>query len=192
MPVSAPTMRNSRPATRRRWIITRPEIPPVGYSEITLQGGHIFGTVPFPLLKLQEGNGTYFYDPYAFSCMNYYEFATDSWVALFFEHHFNGWLLGRIPLMKKLRWREVFIFKGVWGTLSERNDASRPGTSAPLLFPGGMTSVDKPYMEAGVGIENICRFFRVDCIWRLTHRTSEPGQDEISNFAVNLSLRLTF
>lgn len=169
----------------------RPEIPPIGYSEITLQGGHILGTVPFPLLKLQEGNGTYFYDPYAFSCMNYYEFATDSWVALFFEHHFNGWLLGRIPLMKKLRWREVVLFKGVWGTLSRRNDATRPGSSAPLLFPVGMSSVDKPYLEAGVGIENICRFFRVDCIWRLTHRNPEPGQ-KVQNFSVNLSLRLTF
>ncbi len=170
----------------------RPEIPPIGYSEITLQGGHILGTVPFPLLKLQEGNDTYFYDPYAFSCMNYYEFATDSWVALFFEHHLNGWLLGRIPLMKRLRLREVLIFKGVWGTLSKRNDASRPGTSAPLRFPHGMTSVDKPYMEAGVGIENICRFFRVDCIWRLTHRDHQPGQDETPKFSVNVGLRLTF
>ena len=49
----------------------------------------IVGTVPYPLLKLHEGNGTYFYDPYAFSCMDYYEFASDSWVAWFYEHHFR-------------------------------------------------------------------------------------------------------
>lgn len=169
----------------------RPETPPLGYSEITLQGGHIAGTVPYPLLKLQEGNGTYFYNPYTFSCMIFYEFASDSWVALFFEHHFNGWILGRIPLLKKLRLREVFTFKGVWGTLSKRNDATRTGTSAPLLFPLGMGSVETPYLETGIGIENICRLFRVDCIWRLTHRESLPGQD-VQNFAVNLSLHLSF
>ena len=71
----------------------KPELPPLGYSNITLQGGKIFGKVPYPLLKLHEGNGTYFYDPNAFSCMNFYEFASDAWVALFFEHHFNGILL---------------------------------------------------------------------------------------------------
>ena len=53
----------------------RPELPPIGYSTITVRGGHIVGTVPYPLSKLHEGNGTYFYDPYAFSCMDYYEFA---------------------------------------------------------------------------------------------------------------------
>ena len=55
----------------------------MGYSDITVQGGRIFGKVPYLLLKLHEGNGTYFYDPYAFSCMNFYEFASDTWVSWF-------------------------------------------------------------------------------------------------------------
>lgn len=169
----------------------RPDLPPIGYSDITLQGGAIFGRVPYPLLKLHEGNGTYFYDTYAFSCMNYYEFASDRWLAIFYEHHFNGWLLGRIPLMKRLRWREVLVCKGVWGVLSDRNNGSLPGTGAVLLFPEGMSSVEKPYVEAGFGIENIFRLLRVDFIWRLTHRTPVEGQD-IQNFAVNASIRLKF
>ena len=72
----------------------RPELPPLGYSDIRIQGGKIFGRVPYPLLKLHEGNSTYFYDPDAFSCMNFYEFASDTWVRVFFEHHFNGWDFG--------------------------------------------------------------------------------------------------
>ncbi len=168
-----------------------PELPPLGYSEIMIQGGKIFGRVPYPLLKLHEGNGTYFYDPYAFSCMNFYEFASDTWVALFFEHHFNGWMLGRIPLLKKLKWREVLVCKGVWGSLSRENDGSRAGTEALLLFPPGMTSVSKPYVEMGFGIENIFRLLRIDCIWRLTHRDGTPGQ-EIQNFAVNASVQMKF
>ena len=151
----------------------------------------IFGKVPYQLLKLHEGNGTYFYDPYAFSCMNFYEFASDAWVSWFWEHHFNGVLLGRLPLIKKLKWREVLVCKGVWGTLSRGNNGSLAGTQADLLFPVGMTSVSDPYVEAGFGVENIFKLFRVDCIWRLTHRDPMPGQD-IQNFAVNLSLRLKF
>ena len=168
-----------------------PKIPPIGYSDITIQGGKIFGHVPYPLLKLHEGNGTYFYDTYAFSCMNFYEFASDAWVALFYEHHFNGWLLGRIPLMKRLKWREVFVLKGVWGTLSDRNNGALSQTKAPLLFPIGMSSVDDPYVEMGFGVENIFRLLRVDCIWRMTHRDSKPGQ-KVENFAVNISIHLKF
>ena len=169
----------------------KPELPPLGYSNFSLQCGKIFCKVTYPLLKLHEGNGTYFYDPNAFSCMNFYEFASDAWVALFFEHHFNGILLGRIPLVKKLKWREVLVCKGVWGTLSKENDGSLPDTQAPLLFPRGMTSVSDPYVEMGFGVENIFRLLRVDCIWRLTHRDPKPGQD-VQNFAVNLSMHLKF
>lgn len=167
------------------------DIPPLGYSQILLSGGKIFGKVPYPLLKLHEGNATYFYDPYAFSCMNFYEFASDLWGALFWEHHFKGFFLGKIPLLKKLKWREVFIFKALIGTLSDRNNGSLPGTEAVLLFPEGMSSVSKPYFEIGVGIENIFRILRIDAIWRLSHREDRPGQN-VQNFAINASIYLNF
>lgn len=166
-------------------------IAPIGTSEMVLTGGKIFGKVPYPLLKLHEGNATYFYDPYAFSCMNYYEFASDTWLSFFYEHHFKGFFLGKIPLMKKLKWREVFIFKGLIGTLADKNNGALENTDAVLRFPLGMGSVSKPYFETGIGIENIFRLFRVDAIWRLTHRKGEPGQD-IQNFAINLSVYLNF
>lgn len=167
------------------------QISPLGKSNMVLIGGKIFGKVPYPLLKLHEGNATYFYDPYAYSCMNYYEFASDLWLSFFWEHHFKGFFLGKIPLMKKLKWREVFIFKGLIGTLSDKNNGSLPGTEAYLLFPEGMSSVVRPYFETGVGIENIFRIFRIDAIWRLTHRESRPGQN-VQNFALNFSVYLNF
>lgn len=166
-------------------------VPPLGYSTVTLQGGHIFGHVPYVLLKLPEGNGTYFYDSTAFSCMDFYEFAADSWLSLFYEHHFNGFFLGRIPFMKRMKMREVITFKGIYGTLSKGNDGSLPDTQAVLLFPEGMTSVSDPYLEAGFGIENIFRLLRVDFVWRLTHR-DRTRYDNVQNFAVNLSLRMQF
>ena len=79
------------------------DIAPIGYSDVLLSGGKIFGRVPYPLLKLHEGNATYFYDPNAFSCMDFYEFASDLWGAVFWEHHFRGFFLGKIPLMKRLK-----------------------------------------------------------------------------------------
>ena len=170
----------------------RPEIPPLGYSQITLQAGNIWGRVPYPLLKLHEGNGTYFYDPYAFSCMDYYEFASDRWVGCFYEHHFNGFFLGRIPLLKRLRLREVLVVKGVWGSLSDKNNGSPRALEAPMLFPLGMTSVRKPYVEAGFGVENIARLVRVDFIWRLTHRERQVAAAPPTTFAINASLHLNF
>lgn len=163
------------------------DISPIGRSNIVLTGGKIFGRVPFPLLKLHEGNATYFYDPMAFSCLNFYEFASDLWGAVFVEHHFRGFFLNRIPLMKKLRWREVLTFKALWGKLSDKNNGALENSRAHLRFPEGMTSVSKPYMEMGVGIENIFRIIRVDAIWRLTHRGSSSD-----NFSINFSLHLNF
>lgn len=167
------------------------DIAPLGRSYYVVTGGKIFGKVPYPLLKLHEGNATYFYDPYAYSCMNFYEFASDMWGSIWWEHHFKGFFLGKIPLMKKLKWREVFTFKALWGTLSDKNNGSLPDTKALLLFPAGMSSVSKPYIETGIGIENIFRILRVDAIWRLTHRHDREGQ-KVQNFAVNFSLYLNF
>lgn len=167
------------------------QIAPIGYSDFMLTGGKIFGKVPYPLLKLHEGNATYFYDPYAFSCMNFYEFASDLWGAVFWEHHFRGFFLSKIPLMKRLKWREVATVKALWGRLSDKNNGSLPNTDAVLLFPDGMSSVSKPYIEAGVGVENILRLIRVDAIWRLTHRGDRSGQ-KVDNFAINFSIHLNF
>lgn len=166
-------------------------IPPLGRSTLDVSAGKIFGAVPYPLLKLHEGNATFFYDPTAFSCMDFYEFASDMWVSAVYEHHFRGFFLGRIPLMKKLQWREVFIARALWGTLSAANDGSYPGHSAILDFPEGMSPVARPYVEAGAGVENIFRVLRVDGIWRLTHRHNDSGR-KVSRFAINVSVKIDF
>lgn len=166
-------------------------IPPIGESKYTLSAGKIFGKVPFLLLKLHEGNGTYFYSQTAFSCMSYYEFASDTWVSLMYEHDFRGLIIKSLPLLRKTSWRTVLTFKGVWGTISERNNGSLANTSAVLLFPTGMSELNKPYMEAGVGIKNIFRLLRIDAIWRLTHRSKELEQGA-DNFTINLGVAFVF
>ena len=176
------------------------QLPPIGVSNIQLSGGRILGKVPYPLLKLHEGNGTYFHDETAFTCMDFYEFASDTWVTLFYEHNFKGFFLGKIPLLKRLQWREIFTYKAAYGTLSERNNGSSydgQGTKskAVLLFPEKMSSLSRPYMEAGVGISNIFRMFRVDATWRLTHRynTINGVRKPVDNrFALTFGIELSF
>ncbi len=113
--------------------------------------------------------------------MNFYEFASDRWLTGYYEHNFNGLLFGVIPLVNRLGLREVVTVRGAWGCLSEQNRIQ-----APFLLPeGSLNSLETPYVEAGVGIANIFRLLRVDCFWKLTHRT---GRD----FAVNIGLDLDF
>lgn len=168
-------------------------IAPIGRSNVRIKGGKIFGDVPFPLLKLHEGNSTYFYDRDAFSCMDFYEFASDMWGQVTWEHHFRGFFLGKIPLMKKLQWREVVTVKALWGKLSDRNNGSlAPGVlESDMIFPMGMRSVSKPYVEAGFGVENIFRILRFDFMWRLTHRDNSGARD-VDNFSVNFSMNFEF
>lgn len=135
---------------------------PLGKFKYYIEAGKIFGKVPFPLLKLHEGNQTYLLDNYAFNMMKYYEFASDEYLSVFVEHHFQGLVLNKIPLLRKLHFREVIFAKGVIGSLSEQNKTE-------FAFPGALSGVQKPYIEGGVGIENILKFLRVDAVWRFTH-----------------------
>lgn len=110
------------------------KIPPLGMSKIKLTAGNIVGTVPYPLLKLHEGNGTYILDQSSFSCMEFYEFASDTWATLFWEHNFGGFFLGKIPLIKKMKMREVFTLKAAYGTLSRKNNGIIGNPIPPMLL----------------------------------------------------------
>jgi len=165
-------------------------IPPLGLSKITFNAGKIFGQVPYPLLKLHEGNGSYYYDPGAFACMDFYEFASDEWMTLFYTHNFKGFFLGKVPLIRKLGWRENIMLKAAYGTLSDKNNGTftlGSQSKAPLLFPEGMSSLEKPYVEVGVGVNNIFQLFRVDAYRRLTHL-----RDDGKNFAINIGMEFQF
>ena len=81
--------------------------------------------------------------------------------------------------------------KALWGTLSDKNNGSLSNTDAIFRFPEGCLPCRSLHIEAGVGVENIFRFIRVDAIWRLTHRGDRSGQD-VDNFAINFSLHLNF
>ena len=162
---------------------------PVGYSKFIINAGKIFGTLPYPLLKLHEGNETYSFDPFSFNLMNYYEFVSDQYLSAYYSHHFDGFFLNKFPVLRKLKWREVTWAKGVIGSLEDknRNMMTFPETLYTLDRSTGFTNL-KPYIEAGAGIENIFRLLRFDVIWRLSY-LDHPN---ISKMGFRFSLQIKF
>lgn len=156
-------------------------ISPLGYFKYIIDAGQVFGSVPYPLLKLHEGNETYAFDKYAFNMMNYYEFASDRYISLYAEHHFQGFFLNKIPLLKKLELREVVSGKVLLGELSNKHQKI-------MLYPEGLYSLSKPYYEASVGIENILKIFRVDVMWRLSYLDNE----NIDKFGLRVTIQVVF
>lgn len=153
----------------------------LGWSKYIIQTGKIWGTLPFPLLVLHPGNETFIFDEYAFNLMNYFEFISDQYVSVYYTHHFDGFFLNHIPLMRKLKWREVGFFRGVIGTMTDKNQDYNE-------LPSISHTLEKPYMEAGVGIENIFKIIRIDGIWRVSHLNHE----NVNKFAVFVSLSFAF
>ncbi len=152
-----------------------------GWSKYVVEAGRIWGKLPYPLLELPPGNETFLFDEDAFNLMNYYEFVSDEYVSVLYTHHFDGYFLNHIPLMRKLKWREVGYFRGIWGTLSQQNKNFNS-------LPDITHTLERPYMEAGFGIENIFKIFRVDAIWRL----SQLDNPNINKFALFGSFYFSF
>lgn len=137
----------------------------LGYFQYSVAGGKMWGTVPYPLLFIHSGNETFYYDEQAFNMMNYFEFLSDRFAHLMMDWHLDGQLFNRIPLFRRLRWREVLTFKAVAGTLD------RARHEQEMLFLPNMYDLSGgPYMETSAGIENIFRILRVDALWRLAYR----------------------
>lgn len=160
-----------------------------GYIDGILKAGIVWSQVQYPALPWQNANLSYTIQPESYTLMNPMEFANDKYASVDLTYFANGILFNRIPLLNRLKLREVVTFKALTGGLSSRNDPRKH----PELFQFPMDAIcqkmtSTPYMELGVGIDNIFRILRVDYVWRLSYR-STPGTD---HEGLRVSLHFTF
>ena len=152
-----------------------------GKLDVTLRGGAQWNKVPFPLLNLPQANLSYInqYNTQTYSLINNMEFLNDRYASLHLVYDLNGKLFNRIPLLKKLKWREMFKVNVLYGKLTDKNNPYM-GNKDLYLFPmrdGQVTSYimgETPYVEASVGIYNIFKLLHVEYVRRLTY-TDIPG-----------------
>ncbi|SEM28541.1 CarboxypepD_reg-like domain-containing protein [bacterium A37T11] len=166
----------------------------LGYADIGLEGSYIFGkNLSFPLLSIHRANQTYAYQLNSYNLMNFLEFVSDHYAAINLQYYMNGFLFNKIPLLKKLKLREVFSFKGLVGRLRDENNPMY--NNGVYQFPKDENGQDityklhqDPYMEASVGVANIFKILRVDVVKRLTY-LDNPG---ISEWGIRARLKFDF
>jgi hypothetical protein len=162
-----------------------------GYTDVSFEAGKIFGQVPYPLLFEHRANQTYSYQKNAYNLMNFLEFVSDRYVSLNIDHSFNGFIFNKIPLIKKLKLRELITCKVLYGKLYNSNNPDyeselflfpTDGAGVPLTY----TLENKPYIEGSLGVSNVFRILRVDFIKRFTY-LDNPN---VADFGIRVQLRL--
>ena len=169
-------------------IFKRVFLSQLGFADVNVGAGYIFGTLPFPLLDIPNTNQAYVLTAGAYHLMEELEFMSDQYIRLNIEHRLNGFLLNKIPLVKKLKLREIVSLRLLYGNVRPEN-----GNTGVYRLPtdtnGAPTTFnlrEKPYTEIGFGLENIFKIFRVEYIRRLTY-LEHPGAEK-SGIRIGASL----
>ncbi|WP_317043642.1 DUF5686 and carboxypeptidase-like regulatory domain-containing protein [Mucilaginibacter pedocola] len=162
-----------------------------GFTDVSTEGGYLFGQVPFPLLDIHHANQTYAFQLYSYNLMNFQEFVSDHYASITIDHNFNGFLFNRVPLLKRLKLREIIDFKALWGGVRDENN---PLNNANLLrFPSGANGGtyalgSTPYIEGSVAVGNIFKLLRIDLVKRFTY-LDNPG---VSKYGVRAFVKFDF
>ena len=140
------------------------KVAPYGTIYYNIFAGQTFGKLPYMLLDIAPGNEVYYYNKYAFNLVNRYEFLHDKYAGIIFEHNIGNGVFRFIPLVKKLKLRQLYTIKALTGSLSNENYQYNMPAGSPYIF---QSLNGRTYLEVGTGIDNIFKVFRVDFLWRL-------------------------
>jgi hypothetical protein len=148
---------------------------PLGIAYLTVSGEYVFNRLPYPLLTLHLGNPSPFYSTISYNLMNFGEFISDRHLSLQYRQYLEGFLLNRIPLLRRLNWRLLGTANVITGALSQENRSlAAPFTAAGQPTPAIGYFTGRPYVELGYGVENIFKFLRVDFVHRMTYLKNRP------------------
>ena len=169
-------------AQKRIWLSS------FGHIDASMSTGFIWNQVPLPKLFSPNANLSFLLQGNAYNLMKPMEFVMDQYAEIFATYYLKGWILNRIPLINKLKLREVVSFRAITGSLSEKNNPYF-GTEGLYILPAGTTLMGKmPYMEYSVGLENIFKFLRIDYIRRISYT---EGLSEKEKYGIKISFRVT-
>lgn len=174
-----------------------------GKIDTYVKGGIQWNKVPFPLLIMPAANLSYIKERETFSLIDNMEFMNDRFVSIMSGWDMNGKILNRIPLIRKLKWREYIGFNMLWGTLTDKNNpflVKNAGDSRLFYFPGEfrkdgtfkyqsrVMDKNKPYFEVVAGIHNIFKILHVEYVRRLNYLDNP----DIDKWGIRIMLRMTF
>ena len=164
-----------------------------GKFDVQLYAGAQWDKVPFPLLIMPAANLSYIVQRGTFNLINNMEFLNDRYASVDLGWDMNGKIFNRIPLIKKLKWREFIGFKGLWGSLTDKNNPlllQNIGDETLMYFPEGshVMNPKRPYMELIVGVHNIFKLFHVQYVRRLNYNELNTARKQ----GVRLMMRMSF
>lgn len=162
-----------------------------GKIDVYLKGGAQWNKVPFPLLIMPAANMSYILEDETFNLLNNMEFLNDRYASLDLSWDLNGKIFNRIPLLKKLKWREFLGVKCLWGKLTDKNNpALHPGDPVLMEFPDGsyVMNPHRPYVEVLVGIHNIFKILHVEYVRRLNYLDLPTANKQ----GIRFMFRITF
>ena len=172
-----------------------------GRIDVKLSGGIQWNTVPFPLLCMPQANLSYIKERDMFTLIRNMEFLNDRYVSLMTSWNMNGKIFNRIPLLKKLKWREWIGANFLWGDLTEKNNPfleKNKNNSRLFYFPGEFKNGqykyisepmgNKPYVELILGVHNIFKIVHVEYVRRITY-LSNP---KVKKWGIRLMMQMSF
>ena len=164
-----------------------------GKVDCLVKGGIQWDQVPFPLLVAPETNLSYILQDYTFMLVNNMEFLNDRYAAAIISWDLNGKIFNRIPLLKRLKWREWLSVRCFWGQLTDKNNPYLPqnaGSDVLMHFPEGSYILDskRPYWEVSAGIHNIFKIIHVEYVRRLSYLDLPTAHKQ----GVRFMIRMTF
>jgi len=148
----------------------------LGHADVNVEANFIAGgNIPFPFLNIHRANQSYAYQVKSYNLMNFLEFVSDRSVSANVQYYMKGFFLNKIPIIKKLKWREVFSAKVLYGGLRPENDPNQSNNVMRFQRNADGQSItygfapNKPYMEVSAGLNNVLKFVRVDYVRRLNY-----------------------
>lgn len=155
---------------------------PVGYFDVMLRAGKVWGQAPYPLLIIPNANLSYTYRKETFETMTPMEFILDEHLTWDVVYYMNGLIFNRTPLIKNLKLREVLYCRGTWGSLSDKNNPAIDASGNIFSYPTDRskatgTVMKEPFVEIGAGVENIFKIMSINWFKRMTYKNS-PDVDQ--------------